>query len=76
LELLAISLFAPPGVGPAELLAIRPEVSATELRLDHEIEMGKGGMRGGQPPFDPTMMVALLLYSYSCGIYASRRTRD
>src|SRR5437763_3373948 len=27
----------------------------------------------GQPPFDPTMMTALLLYSYCCGIYASRR---
>src|ERR1700756_2875713 len=31
-----------------------------------------GGERG-QPPFDPVMMTALLLYSYSCGIYASRR---
>ena len=28
----------------------------------------------GQPPFDPVMMTALLLYSYCCGIYASRRT--
>src|SRR5947207_99398 len=27
----------------------------------------------GQPPFDPVMMTALLLYSYCCGIYASRR---
>ena len=27
----------------------------------------------GQPPFDPVMMTALLLYSYYCGIYASRR---
>jgi transposase len=27
----------------------------------------------GQPPFHPTMMVALLLYAYSQGIYASRR---
>src|ERR1700726_5022165 len=27
----------------------------------------------GQPPFDPTMMTALLLYSYCCGIYSSRR---
>src|SRR6202165_2027923 len=26
-----------------------------------------------QPPFDPVMMTALLLYSYCCGIYASRR---
>jgi transposase len=27
----------------------------------------------GQPPLDPVMMTALLLYSYCCGIYASRR---
>jgi transposase len=27
----------------------------------------------GQPPFAPVMMTALLLYSYCCGIYASRR---
>src|SRR6201984_1535265 len=27
----------------------------------------------GQPPFDPTMMTALLLYSYCCRIYSSRR---
>src|SRR6201997_1935146 len=31
-----------------------------------------GGGRG-TPPFDPVMMTALLLYSYSCGIYSSRR---
>ena len=31
-----------------------------------------GGERG-QPPFDPVMMTALLLYSYCCGIYSSRR---
>ena len=27
----------------------------------------------GQPPFQPAMMVALLLYAYCCGIYSSRR---
>ena len=27
----------------------------------------------GQPPFDPVMMTALLLYAYGQGIYASRR---
>ena len=31
------------------------------------------GSERGQPPFDPVMMTALLLYSYCCGIYASRR---
>ena len=29
--------------------------------------------RRGQPPYHPGMMVALLLYGYSCGIYSSRR---
>lgn len=27
----------------------------------------------GQPPYDPSLMVALLLYAYCCGIYSSRR---
>src|SRR5215471_4708705 len=27
----------------------------------------------GQPPFDPAMMAALLLYGYCCGIYSARR---
>lgn len=27
----------------------------------------------GQPPFDPRLMVALLLYAYAVGIYSSRR---
>src|ERR1019366_7746452 len=31
------------------------------------------GSERGQPPFDPTMMTALLLHSYCCGIYSSRR---
>jgi len=35
---------------------------------------GTYGSERGQPPFDPTMMTALLLYSYCCGIYSSRRT--
>jgi transposase len=34
---------------------------------------GTYGSERGQPPFDPTMMTALLLYAYCCGIYASRR---
>jgi hypothetical protein len=33
---------------------------------------GTYGSERGQPPFDPTMMTALLLYSYCCGIYSSR----
>jgi transposase len=27
----------------------------------------------GQPPFDPRMMTALLLYAYCSGLYSSRR---
>jgi transposase len=34
---------------------------------------GRYGSERGQPPFDPVMMTALLLYSYCCGIYSSRR---
>jgi transposase len=32
--------------------------------------------RNGQPPFDPTMMTALLLYAYCCGISSSRRIAE
>src|SRR5258707_2404787 len=35
--------------------------------------MGTYGSERGQPPFDPIMMTTLLLYSYCCGIYSSRR---
>jgi len=35
--------------------------------------IGTYGSEWGQPPFDPTMMTALLLYSYCSGIYSSRR---
>src|SRR5712672_1722820 len=34
---------------------------------------GTYGSERGQPPFDPIMMTALLLYAYCCGIYSSRR---
>src|SRR5947208_8761706 len=34
---------------------------------------GTYGSERGQPPYDPVMMTALLLYSYCCGIYSSRR---
>jgi transposase len=37
-----------------------------------EITCTYAGERG-QPPFDPAMMTGLLLYSYCCGIYSSRR---
>jgi len=46
------------------------------LVLDHldlsAIEAAYAGLRG-QPPFDPAMMTALLLYAYCNGVYSSRR---
>jgi transposase len=45
---------------------IRDDINLAEIT-------GTYGSERGQPPFDPTMMTALLLYSYCCGIYASRR---
>src|ERR1700746_2938863 len=48
------------------LSLVRDDVDLAEI-------IGTYGSEGGQPPFDPTMMTALLLYSYCCGIYSSRR---
>ena len=46
------------------------------LVVDHldlrEIEAAYASERG-QPPFDPAMMTALLLYAYCSGVYSSRR---
>ena len=46
------------------------------LVLEHldlaEIEAAYASERG-QPPFDPAMMTALLLYGYCNGLYSSRR---
>jgi transposase len=42
-----------------------------ELDLSAIITSYKG--EKGQPPYHPTMMVALLLYAYAVGIYSSRR---
>ena len=43
-----------------------------ELDLS-EIYEAYDGSKGGQPPFDPRMMVGLLLYGYCVGIPSSRR---
>jgi transposase len=48
------------------LSLVRDDVDLAEIT-------GTYGGERGQPPFDPTMMTALLLYSYCCGIYSSRR---
>ena len=47
-----------------------------DLVVEHldlgEIEVAYASLRG-QPPYDPAMMTALLLYAYCNGIYSSRR---
>ena len=48
------------------LSLVREDVDLEEITCTYRGERG-------QPPFDPGMMTALLLYSYSCGIYSSRR---
>jgi transposase len=48
-------------------------VDLVKEQLDLIEITGTYGSERGQPPFDPRMMTALLLYSYCCGIYSSRR---
>lgn len=43
-----------------------------ELDLS-EIYAAYNGDKGGQPPFDPHMMVGLLLYGYCVGTVSSRK---
>ena len=68
-------LFLPPMVGD---FVAKDHLARFVLSLVRD-DLGLGEITGtygserGQPPFDPTMMTALLLYSYGCGIYSSRR---
>jgi transposase len=48
------------------LSLVRDDIDLAEIT-------GTYGSERGQPPYDPIMMTALLLYSYCCGIYSSRR---
>src|SRR5712675_1911269 len=48
------------------LSLVRDEIDLAAITASYDSDRG-------QPPFDPVMMTALLLYSYCCGIYASRR---
>src|SRR6201984_711305 len=48
------------------LSLVRDDIDLAEISASYEGERG-------QPPFDPAMMTTLLLYSYCCGIYSSRR---
>src|SRR5580700_2365288 len=57
---------------PADHLAQFVVASAREhLDLSEIVASYKSGL--GQPPFDPRMMTALLLYAYCSGLYSSRR---
>jgi transposase len=68
-------LFLPPRVQDfvAEDHLSRFVLSLVRDDIDLTAITGRYGSERGQPPFDPVMMTALLLYSYCCGIYASRR---
>jgi transposase len=48
------------------LSLVRDEIDLAAITSSYDSDRG-------QPPFDPMMMTALLLYSYCCGIYTSRR---
>jgi transposase len=60
--------FVPPG-HPAHLVRelVREELDLAAILEPYERE------ERGQPPYHPAMMVALLLYAYTQGVYASRR---
>src|ERR1700758_3672453 len=68
-------LFLPPTVGDfvAQDHLARFVLNLVRDDIDLAAITGTYGSERGQPPFDPTMMTALLLYSYCCGIYSSRR---
>jgi transposase len=68
-------LFLPPTVqdlvGPGHLA--RFVLRLVREAIDLSKITGTYGSERGQPPFDPIMMTVLMLYSYCCGIYSSRR---
>ena len=69
------TLLLPPSVQdfvPADHLS-RFVVSLVRESLDLGAIYGAYKGEKGQPPYDPAMMVALLLYSYAVGVYSSRR---
>jgi len=49
------------------LLDVVPKLDLSQFYAPYEQEM-----RGG-PPFDPAMMVCLLLYAYCVGVFSSRK---
>jgi transposase len=58
-------------VGPGHLVHFLTAMVREQLDLAEILE--KYDQSRGNPPYDPRMMVALLMYAYSQGIYASRR---
>jgi transposase len=68
-------MFLPPTVqdfvGPDHLA--RFVLSLVTEAIDLAEITGTYASERGQPPFSPTMMTALLLYAYCCGVYSSRR---
>src|SRR5205807_1767997 len=49
------------------LLDIVPQLDLDAFYASYEVETR------GQPPFDPALLVCLLLYSYSVGVFSSRK---
>jgi transposase len=68
-------MFLPPTVGDfvAQDHLARFVLSLVRDDIDLAEITGTYGSERGQPPYDPIMMTALLLYSCCCGIYSSRR---
>ena len=64
------SLLLPPDLRdwlPSDHLALFLLDMVGELDLS-EIESSYDGSRGGRPPYDPRMMVGLLLFGYCVGV--------
>jgi len=68
-------LFLPPVVADfvAEDHLARFVLNLVRDEIDLAAIVGSYNSDRGQPPFHPVMMTALLLYSYCCGVYSSRR---
>ncbi len=49
------------------LLEVSEQIDISPIVADSDSE------KGGQPPFHPRMMLVLLLYSYSVGVFSSRK---
>jgi len=49
------------------LIDVMPHLDLDPFYASYEVETR------GQPPFDPAMMLCLLLYAYSVGVYSSRK---